>query len=83
MQTHSDDECLGLHGVSSVSTTALAHDLYNLEITSQDGGEEASSQATTGGDHPTKRPPGVKAAKGVGGKRVVGDPLGVSGFEGM
>ena len=49
----------------------------------EDGGEEASSQATTGGDHPTKRPPGVKAAKRVGGKRAVGDPLGVSGFEGM
>ncbi|KAF3503159.1 hypothetical protein F2Q69_00039722 [Brassica cretica] len=48
-----------------------------------DGGEEASSQATTNGDHPTKRPPGVKAAKGVGGKRTKVDELGVSEFKGM
>ncbi|KAL0650524.1 hypothetical protein Bca4012_093215 [Brassica carinata] len=32
MQTHSDDECLG---IASVGLSALAHDLYNLEITSQ------------------------------------------------
>ncbi|KAF2539704.1 hypothetical protein F2Q68_00018785 [Brassica cretica] len=49
----------------------------------EDGGEEASSQATTNGDHPTKRPPGVKAAKGVGGKRTKVDELGVSEFKGM
>uniref|UniRef100_A0A0D3AVC3 No apical meristem-associated C-terminal domain-containing protein n=1 Tax=Brassica oleracea var. oleracea TaxID=109376 RepID=A0A0D3AVC3_BRAOL len=46
-------------------------------------GQEASSQATTNGDHPTKRPPGVKAAKGAGGKRTVVDQLGVSDFHGM
>ena len=49
----------------------------------EDGGEEASSQATMNGDHPTKRPPGVKAAKGAGGKRTIVDQLGVSEFEGM
>ncbi|KAF2600821.1 hypothetical protein F2Q68_00011200 [Brassica cretica] len=43
----------------------------------------ASSQATTNGDHPTKRPPGVKAAKGAGGKRTIVDQLGVSDFHGM
>ena len=35
MQTHSDDECLGPHGVASVGLSSLAHDLYSLEITSQ------------------------------------------------
>ncbi|CAN7114916.1 unnamed protein product, partial [Brassica rapa subsp. narinosa] len=35
MQDHSDDECLGRHGVSAVGLSALAHDLFNLEITSQ------------------------------------------------
>ncbi|KAF8104462.1 hypothetical protein N665_0172s0092 [Sinapis alba] len=49
----------------------------------EDGGEEASSQATTNGDHPTKRPLGVKAAKGAGGKRTLVDQLGVSDFQGM
>uniref|UniRef100_A0A0D3ATY2 Uncharacterized protein n=1 Tax=Brassica oleracea var. oleracea TaxID=109376 RepID=A0A0D3ATY2_BRAOL len=35
MQTHLDDECLGPHGVASVGLSALAHNLYNLEITFQ------------------------------------------------
>ncbi|XP_009115928.1 uncharacterized protein LOC103841156 [Brassica rapa] len=35
MQDQSDDECLGRHGVSAVGLSALAHDLFNLEITSQ------------------------------------------------
>ncbi|KAF2585934.1 hypothetical protein F2Q70_00037487 [Brassica cretica] len=49
----------------------------------EDGGEEAISQATTNGDHPTKRPVGVKAAKGAGGKRNIVDQLGVSEYQRM
>ncbi|XP_013624535.1 PREDICTED: glutathione S-transferase T3-like [Brassica oleracea var. oleracea] len=49
----------------------------------EDGGEEASSQATTNGDHPAKRLVGVKAAKGGGGKRPIGDQLSASEFQGM
>ncbi|XP_048599576.1 glutathione S-transferase T2-like [Brassica napus] len=44
---------------------------------------EASSQATTNGDHPAKRLVGVKAAKGGGGKRTIGDQLSASEFQGM
>ncbi|KAG2252705.1 hypothetical protein Bca4012_100298 [Brassica carinata] len=42
MQTHSDDECLGPHGVASVGLSSLAHDLYSLEITSQRDSHEMS-----------------------------------------
>ncbi|KAF2616587.1 hypothetical protein F2Q68_00038644 [Brassica cretica] len=49
----------------------------------KDVGQEASSQATTNGDHPAKRPVGVKAAKGGGGKRPMGDQLSASEFQGM
>ncbi|KAF2540049.1 hypothetical protein F2Q68_00032928 [Brassica cretica] len=45
--------------------------------------EEAISQATTNDDHPTKRPVGVKAAKGAGGKRNVVDQLGFSEYQRM
>ncbi|KAL0711413.1 hypothetical protein Bca4012_018391 [Brassica carinata] len=48
-----------------------------------DGGQEATSQATTNGDHPTKRPPGVKAAKGAGGKRAIVDQQSVEEFQDM
>lgn len=30
-----DDDSLGPHGVSTVGLSALAHDLFNFEITSQ------------------------------------------------
>ncbi|KAF2606183.1 hypothetical protein F2Q68_00045344 [Brassica cretica] len=80
MQTHSDDECLGPHGVASVGLSSLAHDLYSSEITSQ----SASSQATTIlGDQPTIRPPGVKESKGDSGKRTIVDQQAVSEFQGM
>ncbi|KAF3551419.1 hypothetical protein DY000_02009432 [Brassica cretica] len=43
-----------------------------------------SSQATTNlGDQPTKRPPGVKAAKGASGKRSVVDHAAVSQLQSM
>uniref|UniRef100_A0A0D3DML2 Myb-like domain-containing protein n=1 Tax=Brassica oleracea var. oleracea TaxID=109376 RepID=A0A0D3DML2_BRAOL len=47
----------------------------------EDVGQEASSQATTNGDHPAKRPVGVKATKGGGGKRPMGDQLSASEFQ--
>ncbi|KAF2584290.1 hypothetical protein F2Q70_00034695 [Brassica cretica] len=58
-------------------------ELSSTQPPCEDGGEEASSQATTNGDHPAKRLVGVKAAKGGGGKRATGDQLSASEFQGM
>ncbi|XP_013594412.1 PREDICTED: glutathione S-transferase T3-like [Brassica oleracea var. oleracea] len=50
----------------------------------EDGAESSSSQATTKlGDQPTKRPPGVKAAKAASGKRAIVDHEAVSEFQTM
>ena len=49
-----------------------------------DGAQSESSQATSNlGDQPTKRPPGVKAAKGASGKRSIADHQAVSEFQTM
>ena len=49
-----------------------------------DGAQSESSQATTNlGDQPTKRPPGVKAAKGGSSKRNIADHQAVSEFQTM
>ncbi|KAF3528498.1 hypothetical protein DY000_02036990 [Brassica cretica] len=49
-----------------------------------DGAKSESSQVTSNlGDQPTKRPPGVKAAKGASGKRSLADHEAVSEFQTM
>ncbi|XP_013623653.1 glutathione S-transferase T3-like [Brassica napus] len=49
-----------------------------------DGAQSESSQATSNlGDQPTKRPPGVKAAKGASGKRSIADHQAVAQFQTM
>ncbi|KAG2299121.1 hypothetical protein Bca52824_035593 [Brassica carinata] len=49
-----------------------------------DGAQSESSQATSNlGDQQTKRPPGVKAAKGASGKRSIADDQAVAQFETM
>ncbi|KAF8116413.1 hypothetical protein N665_0018s0023 [Sinapis alba] len=50
----------------------------------EDGAQSASSEATTNlGDHPAKRPPGVKAAKASCGKKTAVDQEGVAQFQNM
>ncbi|CAN7077509.1 unnamed protein product [Brassica oleracea var. botrytis] len=50
----------------------------------EDGAQSACSEATTNrADHPTARPPGVKASKGACGKRPMVDQQGVTQFQNM
>ncbi|KAF2534050.1 hypothetical protein F2Q70_00030548 [Brassica cretica] len=50
----------------------------------EDGAQSACSEATTNrADHPTARPPGVKASKGARGKRPMVDQQGVTQFQNM
>ncbi|KAF3497707.1 hypothetical protein DY000_02052206 [Brassica cretica] len=93
LETTTNDDCVGLASSQPSNITGL---LASFELSTEapppessssnqfeDVGQEASSQATTNGDHPAKRHVGVKAAKGGGGKRPMGDQLSASEFQGM
>ncbi|XP_013633302.1 PREDICTED: glutathione S-transferase T2-like [Brassica oleracea var. oleracea] len=64
--------------------TTAKMDVSGKKRRCSDGAQSESSQATTNlGDQPTKRPPGVKAAKGASGKRSVVDHAAVSQLQSM